>query len=247
MIQWMLAIWPLVPLPFLNPVCTSGSSLFTYCWSLTWRILSIMLLACEMNASEKNTVCLPIYLLIDLWLFHQCCMVFQHANPVHVLWNLHLSHSFFRMITKFSFWCQHIHSSVQKYNWFLYVYLPCWTHLSVLAFKIRFLRVFYQTIMWPASRPFISFPFLPVLPRTFSTMLNKSSHPCLFPIFGRKHSLFTIKCNINCRFHRFSLSSWRNSPLVLTSVFMMNRSCTAFMLKKFFPAKSKYLFTTIFF
>ena len=26
MIQWMLAIWCLVPLPFLNPACTSGSS-----------------------------------------------------------------------------------------------------------------------------------------------------------------------------------------------------------------------------
>ena len=25
---------PLVPLPFLNPVCTSGISQFTYCWSL---------------------------------------------------------------------------------------------------------------------------------------------------------------------------------------------------------------------
>ena len=49
MIQWMLAIWSLVPLPFLNPGCTSGSSWFTYCWSLAWRILSITLLACEMN------------------------------------------------------------------------------------------------------------------------------------------------------------------------------------------------------
>ena len=29
---------------------TSGSSQFTYCWSLAWRILSITLLACEMNA-----------------------------------------------------------------------------------------------------------------------------------------------------------------------------------------------------
>ena len=29
MIQQMLAIWSLVPLPFLNPVCTSGSSWFT--------------------------------------------------------------------------------------------------------------------------------------------------------------------------------------------------------------------------
>ena len=28
----MLAIWSLVPLPFLNPACTSGSSQFTYCW-----------------------------------------------------------------------------------------------------------------------------------------------------------------------------------------------------------------------
>ena len=31
MIQWMLAIWSLVPLPFLNPTWTSGSSQFTYC------------------------------------------------------------------------------------------------------------------------------------------------------------------------------------------------------------------------
>ena len=31
MIQQMLAIGSLVPLPFLNPVCTSGSSQCTYC------------------------------------------------------------------------------------------------------------------------------------------------------------------------------------------------------------------------
>ena len=48
-IQWMLVIWCLVPLPFLNPACTSGSSWFMYCWSLARRILSITLLACEMN------------------------------------------------------------------------------------------------------------------------------------------------------------------------------------------------------
>ena len=42
--QRMLAIWSLVPLPFLNPAWTSRISLFTYCWSLTWRILSITLL-----------------------------------------------------------------------------------------------------------------------------------------------------------------------------------------------------------
>ena len=44
MIQWMLAIWSLIPLPFLNPAWTSGSSRFTYCRSLIWRFLSITLL-----------------------------------------------------------------------------------------------------------------------------------------------------------------------------------------------------------
>ena len=43
MIQWVLAIWSLVPLPFLNPAWTSGSFQFIYCWSLDWRILSITL------------------------------------------------------------------------------------------------------------------------------------------------------------------------------------------------------------
>ena len=49
MIQLMLAIWSLVPLVFLNPDCTSGSSQFTYCWRLPWRILSIILIPCEMS------------------------------------------------------------------------------------------------------------------------------------------------------------------------------------------------------
>ena len=42
MIQQMLAIWSLVPLPFLNLAWTSESSLFTYCWSLSsefWTLL----------------------------------------------------------------------------------------------------------------------------------------------------------------------------------------------------------------
>ena len=50
MIQLILAVWPLVPLPFLNPAWTSRSSWFMYCWNLAWRILSITLLACEMSA-----------------------------------------------------------------------------------------------------------------------------------------------------------------------------------------------------
>ena len=54
MVQRMLAIWSLVPLPFLKPAWTSGSSRFTYCWSLAWRILSITLLACEMSALRSH-------------------------------------------------------------------------------------------------------------------------------------------------------------------------------------------------
>ena len=38
MIQQMLAIWSLVPLPFLNPSSMSESSLFTYWWSLSWSL-----------------------------------------------------------------------------------------------------------------------------------------------------------------------------------------------------------------
>ena len=50
LIQQMLAIWSLVPLPFLNIAWTPGSSQFMYSWSLAWRILSFTLLVCEMRA-----------------------------------------------------------------------------------------------------------------------------------------------------------------------------------------------------
>ena len=66
MVQRMLAIWSLVPLPFLYWAWTSGSSQFTYCWSLTWRILSITLLACKMS-----TMCGSFSILwhcLSLWL-----------------------------------------------------------------------------------------------------------------------------------------------------------------------------------
>ena len=79
----MLAIWSLVPLPFLNPAWTSGSSRFTYCWSLASRILSITLLACEMSAIvwlyEHSLVLLFFGIGMETDLFHSCghCWVFQ--------------------------------------------------------------------------------------------------------------------------------------------------------------------------
>ena len=64
MIQRVLAIWSLIPLPFLNPVWTHGSSWFTYCWNLAWRILSITLLACEIREIVQlfeHSLALPFF------------------------------------------------------------------------------------------------------------------------------------------------------------------------------------------
>ena len=87
MIKWMLAIWSLVPLPFLNPACTPGSSRFTYCWSLAWRVLSITLLACEMSAVVHNvhSLALPFFGIgMKTDLFQPCghCCVFQICQRI---------------------------------------------------------------------------------------------------------------------------------------------------------------------
>ena len=83
MIQRMLPIWSLVPLPFLKPACTSVSSQFTYCWSLAWRILRITLLACEMSAIVQwfePSLAMPFFgIRVKTDLFQSCghCWVFQ--------------------------------------------------------------------------------------------------------------------------------------------------------------------------
>ena len=64
MIQQMLAVWSLVPLPFLNPAYTFESSQFKYYWSLAWRILSITLLVCE---DECN--CVVVWTFIGITFF----------------------------------------------------------------------------------------------------------------------------------------------------------------------------------
>ena len=83
-IQQMLAIWSLVPLPFLNPAWTSGCSRFTHCCRLAWRILSFTLLTCEMCAIVwlfVHSLALPnsLWDWNENWLFQSCghCWVFQ--------------------------------------------------------------------------------------------------------------------------------------------------------------------------
>ena len=73
-IQQMLAIWSLVPLPFLNLACASGSSWFTYCWRLAWGILSITLLGCEMST-----------IVVGYWIFIRivCDMHLLSAELLH--------------------------------------------------------------------------------------------------------------------------------------------------------------------
>ena len=79
----MLAIQSLVPLPFLNPACTSGGSWFTYCWSLACRILSIALLAYEMSTIVcwlEHFLALPFFgigMKTDLFQFCVHCWIFQ--------------------------------------------------------------------------------------------------------------------------------------------------------------------------
>ena len=83
MIQRMLPIWSLVPIPFLNPAWTSGSSRFTYYWSLAQRILRINLLECEMRTIVwwfEHSLTLPfsgIGMKTDLFQSRGHCCVFQ--------------------------------------------------------------------------------------------------------------------------------------------------------------------------
>ena len=96
MIQRMLAIRSLVPLPFLNSTFTSGISQFMYCWSLAWKIFEHYL-ASKWN--EHNCSSLNI-----LW---YCPYLDWNENwPFPVLWPL--------LFSKFGVFqiCWHIECSI---------------------------------------------------------------------------------------------------------------------------------------
>ena len=91
MIQQMWAIWPLSPLPFLNPACTSESFQFMYCWSLACRILSITLPAREMNMIVQyleHSLALPFFRIgKKTELFHS----YGHCRVFHTCWHIECS------------------------------------------------------------------------------------------------------------------------------------------------------------
>ena len=98
MIQQILAIWSVFPLPFLNPIFTSGIFQIMYCWSLTWRILSITLLLCEMSAVVHSLNVLS-HCLVWNW---------NEIWPFPVLWQLL---SFPNLL---AYWVQHFYSIISQ-------------------------------------------------------------------------------------------------------------------------------------
>ena len=120
MIQQMLAIWSLIPLPFLNPALTSGNSQFTYCWSLAWRILSITLLACDMSAIEHSLALHFFGIGMKTDLFQSCghCWVFQICW--HIQWGTFIASSFMiwnhRQLANLITWTTALSNSVKLCN-----------------------------------------------------------------------------------------------------------------------------------
>ena len=96
MIQQMLAIWCLVPLPFLKPAWTFGSSPFTYCWSLAWRVLHYF-------TSEWDECNCAV-----VWTFFRIAFLkdWTENSPFPVLWPLL---SFPNLL---AYWVQHFQSIV---------------------------------------------------------------------------------------------------------------------------------------
>ena len=92
MIQQMLAVCSLVPLPFQNLACTSESSRFTFFWSLPLRILSVTLLACEMSSVVWWFE--HFFDITFLWDWNENCDLFQscsHYWVFQICW--HIEHS----------------------------------------------------------------------------------------------------------------------------------------------------------
>ena len=99
---WSNESWQsLVPLPFLNPACTSGISWFAYCWSLAWRILGITLLVCEMSAIVQEfelSLALSFFQIgMKIDMFHSC----GHCWDFQICWHIECSTL---MISSFRIW-----------------------------------------------------------------------------------------------------------------------------------------------
>ena len=127
MIQRMLAIWSLVPLPFLKPAWTSGSSRFTYCWSFRLE-----------NFEHSFTSVWDEYKCAIVWAFFGITFLWNWNEnwPFPVLWPL------LNYPNLLAYWVQHFHSIIfqdlKQLNWnaitstsfFQWCFLrPTWLHI----------------------------------------------------------------------------------------------------------------------
>lgn len=216
-----------------------------YFYSLTFSI--------HKNSTSLH-LCRSFRWLVLILLVNVFCS-FQHKNRTHVLLHLHLFLNFwsdckwygilnFDVLTFTVVNLYDIHSSIQKYNWFLYADLISWD-LAEFTYSRRVLGLFCilssfvvdssgiptQTIKsstnrdsfisyFPVCVSFISFPCLTVLAKTCIMMLNKMvvsvDFPVLFPLLGGHTQSFTINYNGRCWlcWYSSSVSKWRSSSLV---------------------------------
>ena len=143
MIQQMLAIWSLVPLPFLKPAWTFSQ--FMYCWSLAWRSLSIwefwariLQYSCLESLMDRGAWLATVYgvaksrtrlsdfTITSMWDEWNCAVVWAFFGiaflwvwnenwPFPVLWPL------LSVPNLLAYWLQHFHSIIfqdlKKLNW----------------------------------------------------------------------------------------------------------------------------------
>ena len=95
MIQWMLAIWPLAPLPFLNPACN------------IWKFSVHILLKSSLENFDNY--------LTRMW--NKCiCVVVYTFSGISLLWNWHENWPFpvlwplLSLPNLLAYWVQHFHS-----------------------------------------------------------------------------------------------------------------------------------------
>ena len=252
MIWQMLGIWSPVLLPFLNPSCTSGSSWFTYWWSLAWRILSSILLAREMSAIVRkfeDSLVLPFFGI-------------EMKTPFPVLWPLlsflecwHIECSALT-VSSFRVWSSsagipspplalfivmlpksHLtsHSRMYGSRW---VTIPWWLSRSLRPFLYSS-SIYSCTIFLNSSAPVRSLLFL-----SFIVLIFAWNVPLVSPIFLKRSLVFPIvlfssislHCSLKKPFLSFSSVLWSSafnviylslSPFLFISL-LFSAICRAF-------------------
>ena len=93
----MLAIWALVPLLFINPAWTHGSSQFTSYWSMAWKILHYLVSIWNKCNCEVVWTFFCIAFLWDWnenWHFQSCGHFWVFQICLHIEWNTFTASSF---------------------------------------------------------------------------------------------------------------------------------------------------------